>query len=100
MKLEFQHYAILANGELAYAGVSKHAGMSAKVARRINAGWIRWATKYVAENEGEYPLAKTVRQLPINPVVEIRIHPVGDRDKCESFNLINGLDPKEKLGDR
>lgn len=84
---QYQHYGILADGTMAHAGVSTHKAANATAARKVRREWVKWATKYVAENLGDYPTAATVRALPVNPYVEVRMHPVGSPEQCQAFRL-------------
>ena len=84
---EFQHCGVLQSGHLAFAGVSRHVSATIGVARKIVRDWVAESVRYCAENPGEYPRAKTTRELPINPVVEVRLHPVGRPDDCVAFSV-------------
>lgn len=84
---EYQYWALHEDGQVAFAGIRKLRVCSASVARNMVRRWLKWAREYVATNPGDYPLADSVRQLPVNPVVQIRLHPCGERHKCQSFDV-------------
>jgi hypothetical protein len=44
--IEYQHYGLKANGEVAFAGVTRHDHMNRAIARQIVRVWSRWALEY------------------------------------------------------
>ena len=82
-----QHYAVHADGKLAYAGSSDVRGITATSARAVHRAWVAWARGYVAENPGDYPLRATVAGLRQNPIVRLTLEPIGEPGQARVFEL-------------
>jgi len=85
--IRVQHYAVHADGQLAYAGSTDARSITAASARGVHRAWVTWARRYVAENPGDYPLRTMVAELRRNPVVRMSLEPIGEPGRARVFEL-------------